>query len=162
MFRPIVHVNALLGSLLMASNCSSAEYCISCSAPVATYRCIPSNQTVLKSLDVDPKTVGSLCAKVLQKLEKHAHCEWQQSKSMTSCQGPVKVVGLDDLERAFGGNDRTTTRIPSLAERISKGIGEAGRTAEEKARNTGVEFQRYWHCMTSLFSECHQSQDSRN
>ena len=64
----------------------------------------------------------------------------------------ARIVSLTDVERAFSSSGEQPT--PSLVEKATTAISNAGRAAKEQASKTGSAIENTWHCVTSLFKEC--------
>ena len=105
----------------------------------------------LAHFNIGGERLGRLCAKILEKLEKHAHCEFL-SDTAKPCDGNERIVSLTDVERALAGNGEP--RPPSLVEKAATAVSNAGQAMKEQASKTGNTLAGAWHCLKSLFKEC--------
>ena len=141
----------LFGLLFASGFAAKAGYCISCAEPTATYLCTPEDAQKLAHFNIGGERLGRLCAKILAKLEKHAHCEFL-SDTAKPCDGNERIVSLTDVERALAYNGEP--RPPSLVEKAATAVSDAGQAVKEQANKTGHTMASGWHCLTSLFKEC--------
>jgi hypothetical protein len=139
------------GLLFASGVAANASYCISCTEPTATYVCTPEDSQKLAHFNIGGERLGRLCAKILAKLEKHAHCEFL-SGTAKPCDGNERIVSLTDVERALAGNGEP--RPPSLVEKATTAVSNAGQAVKEQASKTGNTLAGAWRCLTSLFKEC--------
>ena len=139
------------GLLFASGVAANASYCISCTEPTATYVCTPEDSQKLADFNIGGERLGRLCAKILAKLEKHAHCEFL-SDTAKPCDGNERIVSLTDVERALAGNGEP--RPPSLVEKAATAVSNAGQAVKEQASKTGNTLAGAWHCLKSLFKEC--------
>ena len=123
----------LFGLLFASGFAAKAGYCISCAEPTATYLCTPEDAQKLAHFNIGGERLGRLCAKILAKLEKHAHCEFL-SDTAKPCDGNERIVSLTDVERALAGNGEL--RPPSLVEKAATAVSNAGQAVKEQASKT--------------------------
>ena len=139
------------GVLIASAVAAVGNYCITCVEPTATYLCIPEDSEKLARFNVGDEKLGRLCAKILAKLEKNSRCEFSRD-TLKPCDGIERIVSLTDVERALSSSGEQPT--PSLVEKATTAISNAGQVAKAQASKTGSAIENAWHCMTSLFEEC--------
>jgi hypothetical protein len=109
------------------------ELCMSCSEPVASYRC--SVEQPSEKMQIGGKLAEEICSKVMEKKGGHAKCHVARIAAGDACDGPARTVTVTDYQRAIAGSGESTYEPGAL---------------EIARRNV----QSGWVCVTSLFQDC--------
>lgn len=161
--------------VLMSVATQAQEFCITCTAPTATYRCV-----IEKSLPTGGIPLKDLCVATLTREGRHANCR-VRGGTVFDCVGPIKRVSdpaakastppsltsvpgtavaparpeqgdaaprSPDAPPADQGPPRT---LEEMARRMGKssgdGLGKAGTAVEDAAKKS-------WGCLSTFFKEC--------
>ena len=111
----------------------TAELCVTCEQPAATYRCtveLPSDK-----YNIATQLQGEMCSKVLAKNGEHQRCSLHPVAEGGVCEGSARTVTVTDYQRALTPAGEETYEIGAL---------------EKVQRN----MQNTWTCVSSMFKDC--------
>jgi len=163
----------------LAATASAQEFCVTCSAPDATYRCIVGGEPGIATTTSRGQL---LCITELARSGGHASCSVGRT-STEPCQGEVRTVmfpsppadvpppppeGQGAPLAADGAalEPPAPAEAPQTVEKLTKdtvqksgdGLKKAGEAVTDTAQSAGQAIgnaaQKTWKCLSSFFSDC--------
>lgn len=158
---------------------ASADLCVSCNGPAATYLCIVKKAEEISTFAGD-KAIAKICIKVLKASGSHGSCQVAEPKG-GQCTGTPRTIGWREVKDALAGKDsdpspaKTTAPAPppaakqpiqdadskhssaappqpkSLEPTASPAPPDPEPTLGEKIKGSA---EKTWHCVSSFFGNC--------
>lgn len=174
--RPIPsQLVALIAAWAAAAPALASEYCVACSAPQASYRCLTDDGNSGAGRDFRD---GMLCVQQIARTSQHQSCAIDRQDT-PPCDGEVRNVSTRDLSEPQGqvqeqgqgpASAATAPKSPTgtpqaaqpLPELVDKRGGAASQATPEPqppadAQDAGDSkgtLEKTWDCMSSLFKKC--------
>lgn len=148
MHAPIVLAMAMALVAGMPARATAQEYCVVCSEPQATYRCVIGDARLAGG-----QPLQSFCMSTLAKDGGHQGCRIKPG-TVFDCDGPIK--------RLASGTATQTAPLPApdkgppaTMDRLAKDVvRSSGEQAEKAGQSVGGGAKKAWGCLLSFFTSC--------
>jgi hypothetical protein len=165
---------ALVAYAALVASADAQEYCVTCSAPTATYRCV-----IEGARPGGKQPLQTLCVTAMTKEGSHAACS-VKGGTVFDCKGPVKRVSwaaYNDPGAKEAAQEPPKPRpaqstapdpnqpprtVEEMAKRASKKTAEqiekTGENVKDQVDTLGQKMsdstKKTWTCIASLFTRC--------
>lgn len=158
----VTALSALAVQLLSAAGVVAGEYCVECSEPAATYRCVFAEDELVAG-KLPGRAMQVVCMTELAKAGGHGFCRVTAGK-FGMCNGVERVVGVaprdDGGEKAAPAPaaSQPPATLADLAKQTAQSSGDqlkdAGSAIKSGAKKIGSTVGDAFDCVFSLFQRC--------
>jgi hypothetical protein len=153
-------------ALTLIGAAEAQEYCVACTEPGATYRCI------IEGAQPGGGSLQMLCVTTLARDGNHATCS-VKGGTVFDCNGPVKRIPWTATDAQPVGPGKAAAEPPPKAkpkaddppqtvvemakranEKTAEQMKKANDNMKDAAKSVGDATKKTWECMISLFTRC--------
>ena len=141
---------ALASSMLagVAPDAAAQEYCVACTAPPATYRCVIGDVRLAGG-----QPLQAFCVSTLAKDGAHQSCRIKPG-TVFDCDGPIKRLASGPQAPSAPAPAKEKA-APATLDQLAKGMTRStGEQAQKAGETSGGGARNAWSCLLSFFTSC--------